>query len=117
MPHADVRVGRLNVCNDVHMTSADSTRSSQLPSQRDIADPADRVRNLQNELGRLRAPIERRAVDPDAVEDHRDLPRDGDLRLFHSDPFCKLHSPGFEGGPFFGPIKQNGRGFEQISPE
>jgi len=47
------------------------------------------------------------------MENDGDLARDGDLRLLHADPLGKLHPPGFEGGPLFGPIKQNGRRLEQ----
>ena len=63
------------------------------------------------------APVERRAVDPDAVKDDGDLAGNGDLRLLHTYPLCELHSPDLEGGPFFGPIKQNGRRLEQVSSE
>src|SRR5450756_1801132 len=58
--------------------------------------------------GRLRlAPVERRAVDPDAVENHGDLPCNGDLRFLHADSLRELHSPGLKRGPFLRPIKQN----------
>ena len=68
--------------------------------------------------GRLRlAPVERCAIDPDAVEDHGDLPGDGDLCLLHADPLRELHSPGLEGRPFFCSIKKDGRGLEQVSSE
>jgi pimeloyl-ACP methyl ester carboxylesterase len=68
--------------------------------------------------GRLcAAPVERGAIDPNAVKDDGDLAGNGDLRLFHTYSLCELHSPGLEGGPFFGPIKQNGRRLEQVSSE
>src|SRR3954454_8111735 len=40
------------------------------------------------------APVERRAIDPDAVENHGDLSGDGDLCLLHADPLGELHAPG-----------------------
>ena len=51
------------------------------------------------------------------MENDGDLTRDGDLRLLHANPLCKLHPPGLEGGPFLGPIKQNGRRLEQVGAE
>lgn len=63
------------------------------------------------------APIERGAIDPNAVKDDGDLSGNGDLCLLHTDPLCEFHSPDFEGRPFFGPIKQNGRGLEQVGSE
>lgn len=88
------------------------TEVSTPPSQRDIASPADRARNCEIRSGRL--PLERRAVDPDAAESHGDPPGNGGLRLLRSDPLCELHSRGLEGGPFLGPIKQNGCRLEQV---
>ena len=68
--------------------------------------------------GRLRlAPVERRTVDPDAMENHGDLPRNGDLRFLHADSLRELHSPGLKRGPFLRPIKQSGRRFEQVASE
>jgi hypothetical protein len=40
------------------------------------------------------APVERCAIDPDAVENHGDLSGDGDLCLLHADPLGELHAPG-----------------------
>jgi len=62
--------------------------------------------------GRRVAPVERRAIDPNAVKDHSDLARNCDLCLFHTDPLRELHSPGLEGRPFFGPIEKDGRCLE-----
>ena len=45
------------------------------------------------------APVERRAVDPDAVKDDGDLAGNGDLRLLHTYPLRELHAPGLEGIP------------------
>lgn len=61
--------------------------------------------------GRRVASVERRAIDPNAVEDHSDLARNGDLCLFHTDPL--RDSPGLEGTPFLGPIEKDGRCLKQ----
>ena len=39
------------------------------------------------------APFELRAIDPDAVQDYRDLPRDSHAGLLRSDPFGETDSP------------------------
>jgi hypothetical protein len=51
------------------------------------------------------------------VENHGDLPCNGDLRFLYADSLRELHSPGLKGGPFLRPIKQNGRRFEQVASE
>jgi hypothetical protein len=72
----------------------------------------------ETRLGRLRlAPVERRSIDPDAVENHGDLPCNGDLGFLHANSLRELHSPGLKRGPFLRPIKQNGRRFEQVASE
>ena len=43
------------------------------------------------------APLERRAVHPDAMEDHGDFSSDGNFRFLHSNPLCEFHAPGLEG--------------------
>ncbi|MEY9697582.1 hypothetical protein ABIE71_000325 [Bradyrhizobium diazoefficiens] len=62
-------------------------------------------------------PVERRAIDPDAVEDYGDLPGDGDLCLSRANPLGKLHSRDLERRPFLRPMKQNGRRLEKVRPE
>src|SRR5271156_5957144 len=72
----------------------------------------------ETRLGRLRlAPVERRSVDPDAVENHGNLPCNGDLRFLHANSLRELYSPGLKRRPFLRPIKQNGRRFEQVASE
>jgi hypothetical protein len=84
----------------------------------DIAGPVNRVRNFKSGSYCFgRSPLERRAVDPNAIEDHSDLACDGNLCFFHSDPLCKLHPLGLEGRPLFGAVKQNRCRFEQIGTQ
>ena len=62
-------------------------RACRLSSQR-------RDTAINSRSGCLRLPpFERRSVDPDAVEDHGNLPGDGDLCFLHSDALGQLHSP------------------------
>ena len=68
------------------------------PSQRDIASPADRTRNLRANSNWLRLPpVEGCAIDPDAVKDDCDLSGDRNLCLAHADPLGELHAPDLEG--------------------
>lgn len=96
---------------------ADRPRSPRPPSRRDIAGPADRARNLQNNIrparGRSRTTCHRPKCSGGSLRSWGN----GDLCLFHTDPRRELHSPGLEGGPFFGPIEKDGRCLEQVSSE
>lgn len=90
MPHDDVRVGRLNVCNEV--------RSRRQPIQRgrhnhrpggDITGsgngPAIGIeRGLSRHL--FAAPLKAGAVNPEAVKQNRDLASNRHFRLFHTYP-------------------------------
>src|SRR6202040_2275875 len=53
--------------------------------------------------GCLSGPPELSAINPDAVHDHRQPPRQGDDRLFHSAAPGDLHRPGLEPRPFLRP--------------
>jgi hypothetical protein len=44
--------------------------------------------------GRLRRPTELGAVDPDPIENNRELTSDGDARLLGADPLHQPHAPG-----------------------
>ena len=50
--------------------------------------------------GLFAGPLELRAVNPDAVQDHGQPTRQGDDRLLHPAVPGDLHRPGFEPGPF-----------------
>jgi hypothetical protein len=115
-----VRIGCLNVYSGVRTSRHQPIDRGHHDHRPSGTSPARRTGpgNFRMRLGRLCVtPVERRAVDPDAVKDDGDLAGNGDLRLLHTYPLCELHSPGLKGGPFFGPIKQNGRRLEQVSSE
>ena len=114
-PHDDVRIGCLNVWGGVRTSLHQPINRGHHDHRPSGTSPARRTGPGTYEMrsGRLRlAPVERRAVDPDAVENHGDLPCNGDLRFLHADSLRELHSPGLKRGPFLRPIKQNGRRFE-----
>ncbi len=114
------RIGRLNVCSDVRTSRhqpIDRGHHNHRPSG---TSPARRTGpgTCKRSSGRFRLPaFERCAVDPDAVQNHGDLPRNGDLCLPHADPLCELHAPSLEGRPFLCSIKQDCRGLEQAGSE
>ncbi|MHC2681209.1 hypothetical protein ACVJDU_002773 [Bradyrhizobium diazoefficiens] len=86
------------------------------PSQRDIASPADRTRNLRANI-RLAAAAPSRRMCHDAVKDDCDLSGDSDLCLPHTDPLGELHAPGLEGRPLLCPIEKYGGGLKQVGSE
>lgn len=101
-PHADVRVGCLNVCIDVCAPSAETTRSPQHSpdgtSQACCQSCNLRFRSLN---GRRTPPFKYDAAGPDAVEDDGELPGDRNLRLFHADPSGQPDAPSLQCAPAF----------------
>ena len=97
----DVRGGRLNVCNEVRQN-----RLQPIDQGHPTAVPAGDIAGTScagdctnsGKSGRLwLAPFECRSVDPDAMEDDRDLARDRDLGFLHADAFDQPHAPCLEG--------------------
>ena len=62
-------------------------------------------------------PFERSAIDPDAMENDCDLPRDGYLGLFHSDTLGEFHSPSPDGGPLLRAVQQDSCGLEEVGSQ
>src|SRR6476659_6655121 len=102
-PHDDVRIGCLNVRGGVRTSRHQPIHRGHHDHRPSGTSPARRTGPGTYEMlsGRLRlAPVERRTVDPDAVENHGDLPRNSDLRFLNADSLRELHSPGLKRGPF-----------------
>src|SRR3954463_2003404 len=95
-PHDDVRIGCLNVWGGVRTSRHQPIDRGHHDHRPSGTSPARRTGPGAYEIrsGRRVAPVERRAIDPNAVEDHCDLAGNGDLCLFHTDPLRELHSPG-----------------------
>ena len=113
-PHDDVRIGCLIVCNGVRASRHQPIDRGHHDHRPSGTSPARRTGpgTCKTRSGRRVAPVERRAIDPNAVKDHSDLARNCDLCLFHANALRELHSPGLEGRPFFGPIEKDGRCLE-----
>ena len=76
------------------------TKVTQPPSRRGTSPATSCAGDCTNsgKSGRLwLAPFECRSVDPDAMEDDRDLARDRDLGFLHGDAFDQPHPPCLEG--------------------
>jgi hypothetical protein len=91
-------------CGETATSRINEVTTTTVPA--DIAGPVNRVRNFKCDSSSFgHSPLERSAVGPNAMKDHSDLACEGNLRLFHSNPFDELHSPGLEGRPLVGAMK------------
>jgi len=91
-PHDDVRSGRLNVSIEVRrsrLQPIDRGRHNRRPGG-DIAGAASRAGDSSSLLGSNSdlglTPFENCSIDPDAMKDDGDFPRNRNLRLFHANP-------------------------------
>src|SRR5579863_2579829 len=99
-PHDDFRGGRLNVWNEVRrsrLQPIDQGHPTTVPAGTSPATSCAGDCTNSRKSGRLwLAPFECRSVDPDAMEDDRDLTGDRDLRFLHADAFDQPYAPCLE---------------------